>query len=490
MTLPEDFINSMIAILGKEEYSKLEAALHDTPPTSIRINPSKVDATAVDTYKQTSDTMSPVPWCSTGFYLSQRPQFTFDPLLHAGCYYVQEASSMYVGHILSQYVRGGSPVRVLDLCAAPGGKSTLALSHLPEGSLLIANEAIRSRANILAENIIKWGKPNCIVTNNYAEDFTAFDETFDIIICDVPCSGEGMFRKDHDTIGEWSIPNVKVCSSRQRDIVSKIWHTLKQDGILIYSTCTYNTIEDEDNVRWIAEELGAEILSSSPDVQWGIDNIFTHFYPHITKGEGFFVSVLRKKAEEEGRDDSPTCSRMYHGRNMQCEISVSPAFSSKKSKRNKQKDKAGSIQKTSTFPSELKTWVNDSTDMTFYQDDDTFKAFPSAHYPTLQTARQTLKVVHSGISLAKQKGKNLQPCHSLSMSLSINRQAFPCADLDLHRAIAYLSGEAIQLPQETPTGHVLLTYQGHPIGFANNIGSRANNLYPSEWKIRSSYRPQ
>ncbi len=506
MTLPEDFIKSMAARLGQDEYSKLEAALLQTPPTSIRLNPSKADNLIVDgqalsdaapqdvsaqssaqSPATTPLAASPVPWCHTGLYLSERPRFTFDPLFHAGCYYVQEASSMYVSHILHQFIEKDSPVKVLDLCAAPGGKSTLALSLLPEGSLLIANEAIRSRANILAENIIKWGKADCIVTNNYADDFSSFADTFDIIICDAPCSGEGMFRKDHDTIGEWSLANVHACQARQKDIASKIWHTLKEGGILIYSTCTYNPIEDEDNVRWIAKELGAEILSSSPDPTWGIDGTFTHFYPHITKGEGFFVSVLRKKGEDEGYsiEDEYVNNQEYHHSTARHSAEASPV-SSKKKKNNKHKKQGG--QKQTTIPSELKTWIEEDSSLSLYQDGDTFKAFPSAYDQMLQTAKQSLRVIHAGISIAKQKGKNMQPCHSLAMSLKLRKEAFPRADLKLPQAIAYLSGEAIQLDPNTPAGYVLLTYQGHPLGFAKNIGTRANNLYPAEWKIRSSYR--
>ena len=258
MNLPQDFEQMMTQHLGKEEYDQLAEALSLPAPTSIRINPKKVAAEELAMLKEAEQ----VPWCKDGFYLKERPSFTFDPLFHAGCYYVQEASSMFLSHILNQYVK--EPVVALDLCAAPGGKSTLALSELPEGSLLIANEVVRQRANILAENIMKWGNPNCIVTNNYAEDFQAFSDAFDLIICDAPCSGEGMFRKDPNSIEEWSFANVDTCWRRQRDIVRDIWHTLKEGGLFIYSTCTYNPLEDEENVAWMAKTLGAEVLSCHP----------------------------------------------------------------------------------------------------------------------------------------------------------------------------------------------------------------------------------
>ena len=451
MTLPQDFENMMTEAIGKEEYRLLAEAIGQQPPTSIRINSEKVGDGTLDVLKGAER----MPWCDTGFYLPERPQFTFDPLLHAGCYYVQEASSMFLEHILKQYVT--QPVTALDLCAAPGGKSTLALSVLPEGSLLIANEAMRQRANILAENITKWGNPNCIVTNNYAEDFHAFTDAFDLIICDAPCSGEGMFRKDPASIGEWSLANVATCWKRQRDIAKNIWHTLKEGGIFIYSTCTYNPHEDEETVQWIAENLGAELLSCHPSKEWNLAETNTHFFPHKHKGEGFFISVLRKTSSTE------ETSTHHH-----------------KQKRNKQKNKP-----LPKFPAEWKDKIILPDHFTFYEDDGTLSAFPTIHFDILRQAKNTLKVLHSGIELATMKGKNLQPSHTLALSNSLNRQAFPMAEVDYGQAIAYLRTEALQLPSDIPTGYVLITYKDHPLGFAKNIGNRANNLYPSEWKIRS-----
>ena len=367
---------------------------------------------------------------------------------------------MFLAHILKQYLT--SPVTALDLCAAPGGKSTLALSMLPEGSMLIANEVVRQRANILAENIMKWGNPNCIVTNNNAEDFHAFADFFDLIICDAPCSGEGMFRKDHASIGEWSLSNVGTCWKRQRDIVKDIWHTLKEGGIFIYSTCTYNAHEDEENVQWIAENLGAEVLSCHPLEEWHLTETNTHFFPHKHRGEGFFISVLRK--------GEVSC------------LQERPVTYGKQQKRDKQKNKP-----LSKFPSELKEKLVNPDDFTFFDSNGTFSAFPTAHTYILQQAKATLKVIHSGIELAVAKGKNIQPSHSLALSNCLNREAFCIAEVSHDQAIAYLRTEALQLPADTPTGHVLITYKGHPLGFAKNIGNRANNLYPAEWKIRSTY---
>ena len=250
-TLPEDFRTYTQALMGEKLYQRLEhAILEEEAPTSIRINPFKCkDADG-----------EPVPWCpETGRYLSTRPGFTFDPLLHAGLYYVQEASSMFVDMAIRQYVK--EPVMMLDLCAAPGGKSTAVRAALPEGSLLFSNEPMRTRSQILAENVQKFGHPDMIVTNNYPRDYKKSKLQFDVILTDVPCSGEGMFRKDEGAIGEWSTQNVNNCWQLQREIVSDIWNCLKPGGILIYSTCTFNAHEDEENVDWICEELGAEVMA-------------------------------------------------------------------------------------------------------------------------------------------------------------------------------------------------------------------------------------
>jgi 16S rRNA C967 or C1407 C5-methylase (RsmB/RsmF family)/NOL1/NOP2/fmu family ribosome biogenesis protein len=453
MNLPLDFQHLMINDLGKEEFDQLAEALSLPAPTSVRINTDKAKKEELPIL----DNAESVPWCKNGYYLPERPQFTFDPLFHAGCYYVQEASSMFLAHVLQQYVK--EPVKALDLCAAPGGKSTLALSLLPQGSLLIANEAMRQRANILAENITKWGNPNCIVTNNYAEDFQAFSNVFDLIICDAPCSGEGMFRKDINSIDEWSLANVEVCWKRQRDIVSSIWHTLKEGGLFIYSTCTYNKKEDEENAAWIAETLGADILSCFPAPDWSLTATNTHFYPHRTRGEGFFISILRKSETDE---DTPIIHRK---------------------KKEKKDTKKTSVPK---IPTELKGWLTSQENFSIFEEKDSFYAFPTEHLDLYRIAKNDLKILYAGIELATLKGKNLQPCQNLAMSYALNKDAFPIIEADEQQAIAYLRTEALQLPSDTPKGYVLICYQGHPLGFAKNIGNRANNLYPTEWRIRKN----
>ena len=304
--LPEEFILQTRQLMGEERFNCYLEAFEEEAPVSIRVNP-KMHRGTVPSVQVPS--VQKVPWCPEGYYLSERPQFTFDPLFHAGCYYVQEASSMFITHIIRSLASRLSfiisPLSILDLCAAPGGKSTAAISVLPEGSTMVSNEPIPNRAQILLENITKWGYPNCTVTNNYPRDFRKAKAKFDIIICDVPCSGEGMFRKDPATIGEWSMQNVEKCWRLQREIVADAWECLNPGGILIYSTCTFNTKENEENVRYFMEEFDAEILDIPTEPSWnitgslleGFDAPVYRFIPGITRGEGLFICALRKSGE-------------------------------------------------------------------------------------------------------------------------------------------------------------------------------------------------
>lgn len=296
MQLPEDFLRETRLLLGDDRFNSYLKAFNEEAPVSIRLNPK------LSTGVRPQDK---VLWCEEGYYLSDRPQFTFDPLFHAGCYYVQEAASMFICHILRQFEN--KPVAVLDLCAAPGGKSTALRSVLPEASLLVSNEPIPTRAQILLENITKWGAENCIVTNNYPRDFRKAKTKFDLILCDVPCSGEGMFRKDPATISEWSVQNVGKCWRLQREIVADAWECLNPGGTLIYSTCTFNTKENEENVRWIIHTYDAEPIDIPTDPSWhitgsllsGFDAPVYRFIPGITRSEGLFVCALRKRMKSE-----------------------------------------------------------------------------------------------------------------------------------------------------------------------------------------------
>ena len=465
MNLPQAFIERTRQLLGEGVYPQFEEALATDTPVSIRPNRTKCQLPVEG---------EPIPWATSGMYLKNRPTFTFDPLFHAGCYYVQEASSMFVERALKEYVK--EPVVMLDLCAAPGGKSTLCRSVLPEGSLLVANEVMRNRSQILAENLIKWGHPEVVVTNNDPADFTELTHLFDVILADVPCSGEGMFRKDPVAVEEWSLENVDICWRRQRRILTDIWPALKPGGLLIYSTCTFNREEDEDNVAWIAKELGADILPVSIDESWnitgnlvGADFPVYRFLPHMTKGEGFFLAVLRKR---EGECDE-TPSRFLK--------SPSRMDKKKKGKDNKQ---------PLVVPKEAKGWLDSASDYSLAMKETNVVAFPKAYQDEYALLQQTLKVIHAGITLGEIKGKDLIPHHSLAMSTALASDAFPKAGVSYEQAIAYLRKEGLNLDADVPRGYVLLTYKGAPLGFVKNIGNRANNLYPQEWRIRSGYLPE
>lgn len=463
MNLPADFVARTRRLMGDTEYAALSEALEKETPVSIRLNRKKCTSVPVGS--------TSVPWCPEGYYLSGRPSFTFDPLFHAGCYYVQEASSMFLEQALRQYV--DKPVSMLDLCAAPGGKSTLARAVLPEGSLLVSNEVMRNRSQVLAENLIKWGHSEVMVTNNDPADFTELGPLFDVILTDVPCSGEGMFRKDEVAVQEWSIENVDICWQRQRRILRDIWPCLKTGGLLIYSTCTYNREENEDNVAWIARELGAEVLPLEVQPEWHITGNLTgndfpayRFLPHKTTGEGLFLAVLRKTAEEDRE-----CARMK------------PVGKSSK------KGKGGKTQ-VLQVPREMQNWIYEAEKYTLKVEDTEAVAFPAAHEELYELLKSRLKVLHAGITLGEWKGKDWQPSHTLAMSTAFQRDTFPQAELTYEQAIAYLRKEAVGLSPEVPKGYVTLTYRGSVLGFAKNIGNRANNLYPQEWRIRSGYLPE
>ena len=325
VNLPADFVAETRRIMGDERYNRFVGAFDEEAPTSIRVNPRiAIDhgpflpCKPAELERTMDHSDSQVPWCSEGYYLNDRPQFTFDPLLHAGCYYVQEASSMFVTHILrnvqcSSTSEAAKPITMvnvqcaLDLCAAPGGKSTALRSVLPDDCVLISNEPMGNRAQILLENVTKWGGPNHIVTNNYPRDFRKAKLKFDLILCDVPCSGEGMFRKDPNAISEWSAQNVEKCWQLQREIVADAWECLNPGGLLIYSTCTYNTKENEENIRWILDTYDAQVLDIPVDPSWnitgsllqGFNEPVYRFIPGITRGEGLFVCALRKAGSLE-----------------------------------------------------------------------------------------------------------------------------------------------------------------------------------------------
>ena len=446
MELSTDFISQMDGLIGADAATRLSKAITDTEPvTSIRLNPAKTDSLPHLPLE------SRVPWSDYGWYLSERPQFTMDPLLHAGCYYVQEASSMFVGHALKQIVH--SPVSMLDLCAAPGGKSTLAASALPQGSILVANEIQRSRAQILAENLVKWGNDNVIVSCNTPAQVGASGLQFDIMLTDVPCSGEGMFRKDDEAVRDWSPEAVKICAARQREILRDAWPALKPGGYLIYSTCTFNSSEDEENVEWICRELGASCVDISCPEDLGIIGAYAgfdipcfHFLPGNTRGEGFFLSVLRKNDGFCGQEKSAVIKEEKLCREM----------------------------------------LADSYDCILERTGDRIIAMPRALAPRMKAVSERLYCLVRGIEVANVKGKDSVPSQALAFSGKAG-SAFTAVGLTLSQALDYLHGDVLRF-EDMPKGYLAVSYMNAPIGFVKNIGSRANNLYPAQWRIRKSIR--
>ena len=447
MNLNADFVNRTEALFGKELYARFVQALDVEPVVSVRYNEHKLAAT---------DELKPVPWASQGRYLLSRPVFTADPLFHAGCYYVQEASSMFVEQVVKQYVH--KPVRALDLCAAPGGKSTHLLSLLPQGSMLVSNEPMPLRAQILAENVAKWGNPASVVTKNMPADFAPFEDFFDFMLVDAPCSGEGMFRKEPKALEQWSVSNVEMCAKRQKEILADIWPSLRPGGLLVYSTCTFNSEENEENVRWVADELGAEVLELEISSEWGIVGSLVkgvmpvyRFIPGATEGEGLFLAVLRKNGD--GALAQPRQPRLQK-----------PSA--------KIKDEvAGFLQNPELFD--------------FIQDGDAVTAMPKEHTSAMMALQQRLCVLHCGLPLVTIKNNKLLPVHSLAMSTALRKEAFCVVELELEQALRYLHRETLSLPS-LPMGFILLTYRNVPIGFVKNVGNRANNLYPAEWRIRKN----
>lgn len=425
MSIPNDFILQMQQILG-DEYPEFERALRLPATTSVRVN-GKVEASKLDILKDAGL----VPYCETGYTLPQRPDFTLDPMLHAGAYYVQEASSMYLEAMVRKYVKGS--VTALDLCAAPGGKSTHLAQLLTPDSLLVSNEIMPQRANILNENLTKWGNVNTIVTNNKPSDFRKAGSMFDLIVTDVPCSGEGMFRKEPKAVEDWSLQAVQMCAERQRSILKDVWDALKEGGLLIYSTCTFNRSEDEDNVEWIASNLGAEILEQK------------HFYFHNTVGEGFYLAALRKTNAGGGRT----------------------------------KIKPGKFEKAPA----VSAYIRNADKFKFIKVGDGISAVPSADADIYAWFAANFRTLKCGTEVCTFKGRDEIPAHALALSKAIDTAAVQSYSVDSEQALIYLRRESITLPN-APKGYVLILFKGVPLGWVKNLGNRANNLYPEYWRIR------
>ena len=445
MTLPSDF---------NPDFPGLAEALASSDPSvAIRLNSAKIPVSDVGGER--------VPWCECGRYFIERPDFTFDPALHQGCYYVQDASSMiyhHIGRYLSQIY--GQQLTALDACAAPGGKTTALIDAFMPGSLIVANEYVPVRAEVLHENIVKWGSPDVVVSRGDTSRFTRMGGLFDVIAADVPCSGEGMFRKDPEAIAQWSPRLVKECAALQREIVGNLWPALAPGGYMIYSTCTFNRDENEDNVAWFVDNLpGASIEEIPVADDWNLvkrDGVL-HFLPGNIRGEGLTVALLHKDP------DTP--------------VDTVRRSQKKVSRKNVSPDRA------------LPAWIDDEN-YSLYVDGDRVYARPDRWKTEIDIlARELTLPWNIGVEVAVMKGRDYIPSHALAVNKLLRRGAFHEIEVGYTDAIAYLRRETIVLPSDTPRGFVLLTYAGHPLGFVKNLGNRANNLYPQSWRILSSHVP-
>lgn len=451
--LKPEFIASL-ADLG-EYATPLSHALLTTPSVAVRANISK----KLPSILSHADRM--VPWCPQGIYLPERPIFTLDPAIHQGRYYVQDASSMFISHAVRS-LGLSEPVLALDACAAPGGKTTALIDALPEASVVVANEIVPKRAAILRENMLKWGATHTIITRADSRALARTKVLFDLIVADVPCSGEGMMRKDEEAATQWSPKLVQDCSLLQSEILDNLLELLRPGGILIYSTCTFNLSENEHQVQRLVEEHGLETIPVNVDPEWGIVTGLTspesclRFLPGRVRGEGLFMALLRKPGE---------------GRN--CLTDASP---------NKPK---GKETPSRDVPPRIASWIRNPQDFTFSRTADRVNATPLSMTKLLGKLERNVDVIHHGIPLATVKGRDAIPTQALAMSTALNPASFPTAELESDAALSYLRGDAITLPSDLPAGHILLTFEQAPLGFVKNLGNRTNNLYPRDWRIHT-----
>lgn len=447
--IPSEFQSQIQQLLPTEAEAFFQS-LNTDSPTSIRLNPLKEYAGQLEGEK--------IPWAENGIYLSERPSFTLDPAFHAGAYYVQEASSMVLEQVLKQAVNLNENLLVLDLCAAPGGKSTHIQSLLSEGSLLVSNEVIKTRANILAENITKWGLPNMVITNNDPSHFDRLNVQFDVIVVDAPCSGEGLFRREPEAMGEWSPEAVKLCATRQQRILADIWPALKPGGALIYSTCTYNSLENEENLQWLNEQMDAEGISINLNDDWGFVETETkgikgfHAYPHKVKGEGFFIAAVRKTDGHE-----------------------------KKLRKQKKPMNFASKQEIET----VNQWLKEPEQFDFIKHNDLFIALPNQWKEVIHDFNSNLYIISEGIDIGRLKGKKLIPNEGLAFSTALDHTQLSTFELNLEESLNYLRKENFDF-EAMNNGWNLITYQGLGLGWANRIQQRVNNYYPTNWRIRMS----
>ncbi len=445
INLPEDFLVEMQHINGFDKSTFIEAHQH-APVISIRLNQAKITGLFQEQKK--------VPWCAEGRYLNERPVFTLDPAYHAGAYYVQEASSMFTGYLLQQIIKDHKGLRVLDLCAAPGGKSTHIASLLDNESLLISNEVIRARATILDENMTRWGHMNTWVTANDPRDFGKLHGYFDVVVADAPCSGSGLFRKDKKALEEWSETNVQMCSERQQRILADIWPSIKQDGILIYATCSYSRKEDEDILDWLAGQFEAEAIHVDIPAEWGVVEVKSNkgltgyrFFPDKVYGEGFFIAALRKN-NSSGEEYYP---RFKSGHDLKIQ------------------QRAGYL-------------LTDNNVRFMQTGKEEFCALLPDHEQDWQLLQKLVYFRKVGLRLGQPAGKDWLPAHDVALSIDA-AASLPGIDATREQALHFLRREDPGFGT-IDKGWMLVRYKGLGLGWIKSLGSRINNYLPIHWRIR------
>lgn len=456
--LPTIFLESLKGLKGfdKDAFEKVHQSGEQV--TSIRLNPFKIKGLSED-ISIAAYLDEKIPWTSNGYYLSQRPSFTLDPAFHSGAYYVQEASSMFIEQALRQSANLSAPIKVLDLCAAPGGKSTLIQSLLNDKSLLVCNEVIKTRVNILDENITKWGAANVIVTNNNPKDFARLPAYFDVIVVDAPCSGSGLFRKDAAAIDEWSLQHVDSCGLRQQRILADILPSLKEGGTLIYSTCSYSEAEDEAIADWLIGEQGLSSTDISIQPEWNIvatksrkhGAVGYRFYPDKIKGEGFFIAIFTKG----GKTVSECQAAKY------------------KSKSEKLNAKDAGV---------VKPYLKDGENFFFIKQHDEVIALPNHLETELAAIQFSLYIKKAGVTLGSIIRNQLIPAHALALSTVYNSN-LPQIEIDKETALQYLRRQEIKISTGVLKDWVLLTYINLPLGWIKILPNRINNYYPKDWRI-------
>lgn len=446
---------TQLEALGPQAHGLAEALTTTEPSVAVRVNADKGAMVPPDADK--------VAWCNEAFYLAERPLFAADPAWHQGRYYVQEASSMASEAAMRAIVAlipEAKSLRILDACAAPGGKTMGILEAAGKDAFIVANEFEKLRANILAENIAKRGAANCAISLGPAQAFAALPEAFDIIAADVPCSGEGMMRKDAVAVSQWTPALVEHCAALQRDIITALWTALKPGGFLLYSTCTFNRSENEENIEYIIRELGGESVALGLDAYKGVEtaigsNIHAYrFFPGRVRGEGLFIAAVRKPGEGSdsrypaaGKED--TAARKF----IDSYLTAPAAFAARK----------GSVN---------------------------VEAVPRQHDDFVATLRKKVRLLRGGLPTAELKGRDLVPVNELALSTIVRPNAIPEMPLDYTGAMAYLRGEALSdIPDGTPRGYIAPSFDGCRLGLAKCVGRRANNLYPTPLRLRLNELP-